>query len=172
MVRPVVRRALDRHDVGVPTAAVRRFLRSDLGRKGLKYAAVSAASITITEAVLAFAFGVLGWEARVANLAAFVFGGIPAYVLNRHWTWRRTGRSHLVREVLPFWILALLGLGLSTLAVGVADDAAAELTDSRRLRTVFVVGASLAAFGTVWVAKFFAFDRLMFGEDALFRRRR
>lgn len=152
--------------------ALQRLLRSELGRKGARYAAVSAVSITITEAVLAFAFGVLGLEARVANLVAFVSGGIPAYVLNRRWTWRKTGRSHLTREVLPFWILALVGLGLSTLAVGVADDVAADLTDSRRLQTVFVVGASLTALGTVWVAKFFAFDRLMFGEDALFDRRR
>ncbi len=156
----------------MPTATIRRFLRSDLGRKGMRYAAVSAVSIAITEAVLAFTFGVLGWQARVANLVAFVCGGVPAYVLNRRWTWRKTGRSHLTREVLPFWVLAFLGLGLSTLAVGVADDAAADLTDSRRLQTMIVVGASLAAFGTVWVAKFFAFDRLMFGEDALFHRRR
>lgn len=152
--------------------ALRRVLGSDLGRKGVRYAAVSAVSISITEAVLAFTFGGLGWEARLANLVAFVSGGIPAYVLNRRWTWRKTGRSHLAREVLPFWALAFLGLGLSTLAVGVADDAAADLTDSRRLQTVFVVAASLAAFGTVWVAKFFAFDRLLFGEDALFDRRR
>jgi len=158
--------------VSVPTAAIRRFFRSDLGRKGLRYAAVSTVSIAITEVVLAFAFGVLGWGARVANLVAFVFGGLPAYVLNRRWTWRKTGRSHLTREILPFWVLAFIGLGLSTLAVGVAEDAATEVTDSRRLQTVLVVGASLAAFGTVWVAKFFAFDRLMFGEDALFDRRR
>lgn len=153
------------------SAAVRRALGSELGRKGARYAAVSVVSITITETVLAITFGGLGWEARLANLVAFVSGGVPAYVLNRRWTWRKTGRSHLTREVLPFWVLAFLGLALSTLAVGVADDAAAELTDSRRLQTVFVVAASLAAFGTVWVAKFFAFDRLLFGEDALFDRR-
>jgi putative flippase GtrA len=152
--------------------AIRRFLLSELGQKGLKYVAVSALSITVTEAVLAFAFGVLGWRARVANLVAFVSGGIPAYVLNRRWTWRKTGRSHLTREVLPFWALAFIGLALSTLAVGFAEDAAPELTDSRSRQTVLVMAASLAAYGAVWTGKFIAFDRLLFGERALLDRRR
>lgn len=156
----------------MPQAKARGFLRSDLGRKGLRYAAVSLLSISVTQLVLALAFGVLGWEARTANLVAFVCGGIPAYVLNRRWTWQKTGRSHLTREILPFWGLALLGLALSTVAVGVAEDAAADLTGSRSLQTLLVVAASITAFGLVWVAKFFAFDRLLFGEDALLDRRR
>jgi putative flippase GtrA len=156
----------------VASLAIGRCLRSELGQKGLKYLAVSALSITITQAVLALAFGVFEWRARMANLVAFVSGGIPAYVLNRRWTWQKTGRSHLAREVLPFWAMAFLGLALSTLAVGVAEDAAPEITEARGLQTLFVVAASLAAYGAVWAGKFIAFDRLLFGERALLVRRR
>ncbi|HEX2117654.1 MAG TPA: hypothetical protein VHF91_00595, partial [Acidimicrobiales bacterium] len=38
------------------------------------------------------------------------------YYLNRKWAWGKKGKSHLMKEIVPFWSLALLGLIFSTWA--------------------------------------------------------
>ena len=67
--------------------------------------------------------------------------------------WQQTGDHSIHREVIPFWIIALVGLVLSTTAVGIAG----EYTD----RTIYIVAVNFAAYGTVWVAKYVILDRVM-----------
>lgn len=115
----------------------------------MRYSAVSAISLTGGQITLALCFGALKIGARVSNLVAFAVGAILSYSLNLRWTWGRTGRSHLLREILPFGVIAVAGLLLSTWAVSVAERAASSFTDSRALQTSIVMTASLAAFGTL-----------------------
>ena len=42
---------------------------------------------------------------------------MPAYYLNRAWVWGKRGKSHLTKEVVPFWAFAFSGLVLSTIIV-------------------------------------------------------
>ena len=76
----------------------------------------------------------------------------PAYVISRYWVWQKTGKSHFMSEVVPFWSLALVGLAASTALVSYASD----YSDS----TVVLMGANLVAFGGVWVVKFFVLEFL------------
>ena len=62
------------------------------------------------------AFGMLHWTARAANVVACAVATVPSYYLNRCWAWGRRGRSHLWKEVVPFWVIAFAGLALSTWA--------------------------------------------------------
>ena len=57
--------------------------------------------------------------------------------------------------VLPFWLVSLAGLALSSLAVGLVDAA----TDNGW----FITAASVGAFGTVWLVKYAVCDRYLFG---------
>jgi putative flippase GtrA len=139
--------------------------RTPMGQKMLRYACVSGVSVAVGQGTLIFAFGVLGWSARISNIVSFIAGGIPSYYLNRRWTWAKRGRSRMLKEVLPFWVLAFAGLLLSTWAVGVVEHRTTSL-DSKPLQTALVAGTSLAAFGVVWVVKFFVFERWMFGTRA------
>lgn len=141
-----------------------RWRRSPQGTKVIRYVLTSGIAVVVGQLTLVVAFGLFGWTARASNYLAFVVAGVPSYFLNRRWAWGRSGSSHLVREVLPFWGLALLGLALSTVAVDVVDTQVRLSTDSRLLRTVAIMVASLTAFGLIWVAKFVIFNRYVFAE--------
>ena len=41
---------------------------------------------------------------------AVLIASLPAYLLNRAWVWNKGGAHSFTREVLPFWIMSLLGL--------------------------------------------------------------
>ncbi len=130
-------------------------VRSELGRKTFRYAMVSVVSVLVGQSVLIFCSGVLDWPGVTANLVAVSVGSIPSYLLNRYWAWGKRGRNHLFKEVLPFWGLALLGLGFSTLSV---DYVAGNISDA----VIAVQLASLSAFGVLWVGKFILLNEVLF----------
>ena len=142
-----------------PTSALRR-LRVEHGPKALRYCGVSVVNVAVGLSVLAICHGVLGWPAVGANLAAWMVGTAPAYLLSRAWVWQRSGPHRLGGEVLTFWVMALVGLALSSLAVAVIE----HFTQ----RTLLVVAGNLAAYGSVWVAKYVFLDRVLWpraGDD-------
>jgi putative flippase GtrA len=125
---------------------------------------VSVISVIIGQALLAVAFGVLRWTAVWSNLFAVGVSALPSYYLNRAWAWGKRGRSHLMKEVVPFWAMAFLGLALSTVFVGVAESHALAYSDKRFVQTLIIQGASIAAFGVLWVGKFIILNKLMFAH--------
>lgn len=139
-----------------PISTLRR-LRAEHGLKALRYCGVSAVNVTVALSVLAVCHGLLGWPAVGANLAAWMVGTAPAYLLSRAWVWQRSGPHRLGGEVLTFWIMALVGLALSSLAVAIIE----HLAD----RTVLVAAGNLAAYGTVWVAKYIFLDQVMWSRS-------
>ena len=135
-----------------PTSALQR-LRDEHGLRALRYCGVSVVNVTVGIGVLVICHGVLGWPAVGANLAAWMVGTAPAYLLSRAWVWQRSGPHRLGGEVLTFWIMALVGLVLSSLTVTIIE----HFTQ----RTLLVVAGNLGAYGTVWVAKYVFLDRVM-----------
>lgn len=130
-------------------------VRARYGRKAMRYSAVSVVGVSVTEAVLLFCHAVLDWSATASNVTAVCVASLPAYLLNRAWVWGKRGSHRFTREVLPFWGMALLGLLFSTALVAIADDWSSS--------SLVVVGANVTAFGTLWVAKFFLLDGVLFG---------
>lgn len=133
-------------------------------RKVLRYSLVSLISIAVSQSVLMVAFGLLHWTARLANVAACAVATVPSYYLNRSWAWGRRGRSHLWKEVVPFWALAFLGLALSTWAADFGSTLARQAAASHAATTAIVMSSSLLAFGVLWVGKFAIFNALVFTE--------
>ena len=107
-----------------------------------------------------FAFYVVGWGPALANIFAVGVSAIPSYYLNRAWAWGKRGRSHLLKEVIPFWALAFLGWLLSTLAVALVESHVHGL--HRAFRSILLQLTNIGAFGVLWVAKFIIFNELMF----------
>jgi putative flippase GtrA len=97
-----------------------------------------------------------------ANVVATCVGMVPSFELNRRWVWRRTGRPSLTRQILPFVVLSLAGLFLSTAAVQLAASYAEHGGWSHGVTTLAVVGSNLTAFGVLWIAQFLILDRLLF----------
>lgn len=127
--------------------------------KWVKYSTASVAGVVTSQVVLITSVVVFGIVAVWANVIAVTAGAIPNYLINRAWTFNKRGSHSLTREVLPFWGMAFLGLLLSTLAVGWADEA----FDGNPLA---LSAANIGAFGVLWVAKYFVLDKVLFAPLA------
>lgn len=135
-----------------------RRLRAEHGARLVRYGAVSAFNVVFGQVFLYLAQVVAGMSPVTANVWAVSIGSIPAYVLSRNWVWEKRGKSHFMREVVPFWSLALIGFAVSTSAVWWVD---ARLSSS----PVVINITNLIAFGVVWIAKFFVLDRVLFKPE-------
>jgi putative flippase GtrA len=124
------------------------------GRKPILYSLVSVIAVIVGQSVLIVCAAVLHWDPVPSNVTSVAIGSIPSYVLNRYWVWGKRGKNHLWKEVVPFWGMAFLGLLLSTVTVAIATDWKDE--------TWVLSLANLAAFGVIWVGKFFVLHRLLF----------
>ena len=128
---------------------------SDNWDRLLRYSGTSAVGVVLGQTILRVCYDLFGWSGLVSNLVAFLIANIPVYHLNRSWVWDRYGRSRWGRELLPFWLVSLAGLALSSLAVGLVD----RVTDNGW----FITAASVGAFGTVWLVKYAVCDKYLFG---------
>ena len=98
-----------------------------------------------------------GWS----NIWATCIATIPYYYLNRMWVFKKSGRSHLVKEVIPFWFIAAASLILSTIAVRFAGHEARGIA-SKDIRALILLFANFTTYGLLWVAKFIFFNRILF----------
>jgi putative flippase GtrA len=138
---------------------------SPTGKKAIKYTMVSVISVAVSQSVLLFVYGVLDWTAKSSAIFATCVGAVPSYYLNRRWAWGKAGKSHLWREVVPFWVLALLSLAFSTWASDFAGTYVLDHHIKGLLRVTLVDGAFLGSFGVLWVVKFVIFNKFMFTHD-------
>jgi putative flippase GtrA len=103
-------------------------------------------------------------SAGVSNICATAVATVPSYYLNRTWAWKRAGKSHLMREVVPFWVIAAVSLGLSTGAVTLASHEALSHGLQGRTETLLVEFANFFTYGVLWIGKFFFFNRFLFAH--------
>jgi putative flippase GtrA len=121
---------------------------------------VSVGTTLLSAAVLvALALGA-GVPAGSANVIAVCCGIAPSYFANRQWAWGRSGRSDLWREVVPFWLLSITGLVVSTIAVATVAHATTGWSTSAR--SIALPLANLAVFGGLWLVQFALLDQVLF----------
>jgi len=137
--------------------------RTPHGRKLTRYTMVSAVAVPVSLAANALALSVFGWSPGWCGLFGASVGAVPSYYLNRTWAWGKTGRSHLLKEVLPFWALAVVGVAFS----GWTESWAGHLVKRHHIgglpKLVILEVAFVGAFGVLWIGKFVIFEKLMFG---------
>ncbi len=138
-----------------------RLYHTPTGKKMFRYATVSVISTAVSFTVLGLVFGVFRvWTEVPSTVFANLVASVPAYYLNRSWSWGKSGRSHVFKEVVPFWTMTAIGI---TLSIGTAS-LAHHLSDVYNLhhfgRTVVVEGANTGAFAVLWIVKFLVFNRL------------
>ncbi len=129
---------------------------TDAGLAG-RYLATSGLNVVNHQLLLQLAVQWWGWSGGSANVFAATLAVIPAYLLSRYWVWQVQGRPSLRDEVIPFWIIAAIGL--------VASTAMAELADRLFGSPIMISIGSLAGYLLVWVLKFFVLN-LLFRRSA------
>jgi putative flippase GtrA len=121
-------------------------------------------NLVVGELVLGLSYLFLHWSAVTAAVVAVVVATIPAYFLNRTWVWGRSGRSHLMKEVIPFWTLAFVYLVLSVGAAQAAAAMARSLTASRPLQTLVIVCVIPLVSAVLWLIRFYVLDTVVFSD--------
>lgn len=134
-------------------------------RLGGRYVLATVASVAVSETMFAILLEVVGYSSKTSSLVATSIGAIPSFWFNRRFVWRETGRSGLMAEMAPFWVLAVISLALSTWFADFASSHTGTLRPTD-LRTAVVSVAYLSSFFVTWVAKFFIFDRFLFRGQA------
>jgi putative flippase GtrA len=131
------------------------------GRKKVRYALVSVVAVpvgTVAVAVFNLAGLTAGWSAVCGNSV----GAVPSYLLNRYWVWGKTGANRVFSEILPFWIITLIGIAFSLLIAHEAGRFTRHHGIGGLVRILILLVANVAGFGMLWVAKYSAFNRLLF----------
>ncbi|MET0458356.1 MAG: GtrA family protein [Ilumatobacteraceae bacterium] len=144
-------------DVGTDPAVA---LMSRLGRI-VRSLSVSVMTTALSLSILAVLTRADVTSPATANVVATVAGIGPSFALNRRWAWRRTGKSHVRREIIPFWGYALASLVVSTLAVAIAAAWADGQGLSPTTSTLVVLAANIGSFAVLWCGQFLLLDRLL-----------
>ncbi len=138
-----------------------RLYQTPHGKKVVRYGLVSVVSAVIAFTILTLVYGVLQlWSEVPSALFSNILATFPNYHLNRRWVWGKSGRSHLWREVVPFWVMSITGIVLALLTASLAHNFSDAHDLSHVARTVVIVGANTAAFGILWILKFLILNRL------------
>jgi putative flippase GtrA len=147
---------------------VRNILGETIGShnlgKILRYGTISVVSTAISLTGLFVFYRWIGLSPTWSNIVATCIATVPYYYLNRMWVFKKSGRSHLTKEVLPFWTIAFVSLVLSTLAVKFAGSQVHSIS-SKNVRGAILVAANLVTYGVLWIAKFVVFNRYLFKTE-------
>jgi putative flippase GtrA len=141
--------------------AVARWWRSPLVTRVVRYALGSVVASLVSLVTFVVVYGVLGaLSPRQSSVAASLAGMVPAYFLNRNWAWGRRGRSHLVKEVIPYLAASVLGLVAAMWSVDAVSSHVKSFTSDKTLQVTLVAMAYVGTYAALWVLKFLFFNVL------------
>jgi putative flippase GtrA len=136
------------------------WLHTRQGRKIFRYTMTSVITTIFSLLVLGLVFGVLRlWTEVPSTIFANVCAAVPSYWLNRQWAWGKRGRSHVVKEVLPFWILSASSIAFSMLGAAAARYVGERIGTTHFEETILLLTANVLSFGIFWVLKLLTFNR-------------
>jgi len=142
-------------------ARVRAWTKTHEGRKIIRFTSVSAVStlVSFTSISVFYGFHIIKgviWATVAGNLVAT----LPSYYLNRSWTWGKHGRSHFRKEIVPFWAMSGLGIGVSMLGATWARHEVHTHHWAHLANTALVSFTNVVSFGLFWVLKIMVFNRI------------
>jgi putative flippase GtrA len=137
------------------------WLHTHEGKKVFRYSMVSVISTVASFFVLLIVYGVLRlWTEVPSTVFANAMATFPSYWLNRRWAWGKSGRSHFMKEVAPFWGMATTGIAFSIVGASVARHIGTTHHLHHITLTALVLVANIFSFGLFWVLKLMLFNRL------------
>jgi len=144
-------------------AAVERRLKTPVGKRFSRFILVAAGAVIASQVTLAVCLGPIGWTAGRSALTAWLAGAAVSYVLSR-WAWERKGRPDLLKETLPFWIVAVGTAIVLTLTTKWANQRAIAMDMSHAERVLFVGAAYFLANCVTFLTRFLIFHYILFRD--------
>jgi len=137
------------------------WLHTHEGRKIFRYTMVSVISTAVSFTVILLVYGVFNlWTEVPSTIVGNVVATFPSYWLNRQWAWGKGGRSHFLKEVVPFWVMAALGIAVAIVGAAVARRIGLHFHLSHKELTGVVLLANIISFAIFWVLKLLVFNRM------------
>jgi putative flippase GtrA len=141
------------------------FVKSDSGKKWIKYGSVSVVAIATSWVTFVIAHNFAGQSLRASNLWAMAISTIPAFLLSRKWVWASDGVISMKREVIPFWVLSLVQAVISQLVLEAADGWIVSTFATKPTQSAVALTLNLSLYGIMWVGKFFFLNNLLFKKS-------
>src|SRR6266516_2002112 len=148
--------------LGIVRAVYRYGVRT-VGRRFTRFAFGSAMALAASEFTLLTCLGVAHLWPTVSAVIAWFAGAATSYVLSR-WAWERRGRPHLLKETLPFWLIAAGTILVLSSATSLAHHFALSLGLRPIPRLAFVGGAYLVANAGTFLTRFMIFHYVLFAD--------
>jgi putative flippase GtrA len=144
-------------------AAVQRRLQTSVGKRFSRFILVAAGAVIASQITLTVCLGPVGWTAGRSAVAAWLAGAAVSYVLSR-WAWERKGKPDLLKETLPFWIVAVGTAVVLTLTTKWANHQALamKLPDAQKL--AFDDAAYFLANCVTFLSRFLIFHYILFKD--------
>ena len=140
---------------------IQEWSKSHEGKKLIRFTAVSVISTGVSFVTLFLVFGVFKvWTQVPSTIFANAVATIPSYNLNRKWAWGKGGRSHLMKEILPFWSMSAVGIAVSVVGAQAARHVSVKHHLPHLEQTIIVLVANVLSFAIFWVLKLLLFNRL------------
>jgi putative flippase GtrA len=137
------------------------WLHTHEGRKIFRYSMVSVITTGVSFFTLFIVFGVLQlWGEVASTIFANSVATFPSYWLNRRWAWGKHGRSHFLKEVVPFFAMSAIGITFSIVGAAFAQHIGNKYQLAHWEKTAVVLIANVMSFGVFWIAKLMLFNRL------------
>jgi putative flippase GtrA len=144
-------------------AAVKRRLQTSVGKRFSRFIVVAAGAVIASQITLTVFLGPVGWTAGRSAVAAWLAGAAVSYVLSR-WAWERKGKPDLLRETLPFWIVAVGTAVVLTLTTKWANQQAISMGLSHAQRVLFADAAYFVANCVTFLTRFLIFHYILFKD--------
>jgi putative flippase GtrA len=144
-------------------APVRRKLEGETGQRFLRFVLVAVAAVVSSQIALILLLDVAHRTAGISGALAGMVGAAVSYVLSR-WAWERKGRPHLLKETLPFWIVAVAAWIVLGLATKLGVHLAGGIPRHSLKWHLVVNGTYLGANVLTFLARFVIFHYVLFAD--------
>jgi putative flippase GtrA len=143
--------------------AVQGRLRSTVGKRFSRFAVAAAAALVASQTTLAICLGPVRWTAGRSALAAWVAGAGTSYLVSR-WAWERKGRPHLLKETLPFWVVAVCAAIVLTSTTKFANSRAIAMGFDHTQQVIIACAAFFVANCVTFITRFLIFHYILFAD--------
>jgi len=139
---------------------------SHQGRKLIRFTSTSVISTIVSFTTIGIVYGLKIVSGQIwATIIGNVVASLPSYYLNRRWAWGKSGKSHLRREIIPFWSMSILGTAFSIIGAFFVRSYTTSHDVSHLQTTVMLQLANIVSFAIFWVLKLIVFNKIFHVDE-------